>query len=172
MQEAAETAIRSPDHASPLIQDMVKAVELHVRQEEDKHLLEALYLKSEVMRMADLIGKERQQLQQEQQQLLSFQLSIREQATVRQKLLEQRLHTRQKITSALTSLSLLALFIILEFVCLALFQTPAAGSVTLSILIPIGVCILLRMITLTPPFKFLKLIYTSAPHKRRAQAQV
>lgn len=172
MQEAAETAIRSPDLASPLMQDVVKTVESHVRQEEEKHLREALYLKREVQRMADFLEQERQQLQQEQQQLLSFQLSIREQATVRQKLIEQRLHIHRKIMSAVTSFALLALFIVLEFVCLALFRTPAAGSVTLSILIPIAVCVLLRMIVLTPPFKFLKLMYKSAPRKRRVQAQV
>jgi hypothetical protein len=170
MQEATEAAIRSPETASPLIQDVVKTVELHVRQEEEKHLIETLYLKREVQRMAEFLEQERQKLQKEQQQLLSFQLSVREQAKTRQKLLEERLHARQRVFSSLTSLALLAFFIILEFVCLALFQTPFDGSVALSILIPIVACILLRMVLATP-LDLLKTMYTSAPHRRRVKAQ-
>jgi hypothetical protein len=171
MQEAAEAAIRSPEHTSPLIQDVVKTVEWHVRQEEDKHLIEALYLKREVQRMTEVLEQERQQLQQEQQQFLSFQLNVREQANVRQKLHEERLSTHQKAISLVTSFSLLALFIILEFVCLALFHAPATGSVALSILLPIIVCILLRM-ALATPLSLLKTMYQSAPHKRRLKTQV
>jgi hypothetical protein len=169
MQEATEAAIRSPENASPLLQDVVKTVELHVRQEEEKHLIEALCLKREVKRMATILEQERQQLQQEQQKLLSFQLSIREQAKVRQKLHEERLHTQQKVISLVTSFALLALFIVLEFTCLALFHTPVVGSVTLSIVIPIVVCVLLRFVLATP-LHLLKTIYTSAPHRRRAKA--
>lgn len=171
MLEAAETTIRSPDAASPLIQDVVKTVESYVRQEEEKHLIEALYLKREVRRMADFLEQERQQLQQEHQQLLSFQLSIREQAIARQKLHKERLDTHQKVVSAVTSLSLLALFIVLEFVCLALFHAPAVGSVTLSILLPIVVCTVLRLLPATPLFTLTKTIYTGAPHKRRIKVQ-
>lgn len=170
MQEAAEAAIRSSEYASPLIQDVIKTVEWRVRQEEDKHLIEALYLKREVRRMTEFLEQEHQQLQQEQQQFLSFQLKIREQANTRQQLHEQRLSTHQKVVSLVTSLSLLTLFIILEFICLALFHAPAVGSVTLSILLPIVVCILLRM-ALETPLNSLKAIYQSAPHKRRVKAQ-
>lgn len=172
MQEVAEVAMRSPDNAPPLLQDVVKTVEAHLRQEEDKHLIEALSLKRKVQQMVDLLEQERQQLQQEQQQLLSFQLSVREQAAARQKLLEERFRARQKVTSFITSFSLLALFVILEFICLALFRTPFAGSVALSIVIPIVVCILLRMIVLTPTFKLLRTMYASAPRRRRVKVQV
>jgi hypothetical protein len=170
MQEAAEAAIHSPEHASPLIQDVVKTVELHVRQEEDKHLAEALYLKREVQRMTEFLEQERQQLRQEQQQFLSFQLSVREQTDLRQKLYKERLSTHQKVFSLVTSFSLLALFVILEFICLALFRVPVVGSVTLSILLPIIVCILLRMV-LVHPLSFLKSMHLGAPHKRRVKAQ-
>ena len=170
MQEAAEAAILSPEHASPLVQDVVKTVELHVRQEEDKHLAEALYLKREVQRMADFLQQERQKLRQEQQQFLSFQLSVREQTDLRQKLHEKRLSTHQQAISLATSFSLLVVFIILEFICLALFHVPAIGSVTLSILIPVIVCILLRTV-LAHPLSFLKTMHLGAPHKRRAKAQ-
>ncbi len=170
MQEATEAAIRSPEDASPLVQDAVRTVTLHVRQEEDKHLIETLYLKREVKRMAEFLEQERQQLQKEQQQLISFQFSVREQANTRRKLLEERLYARQKVFSIATSVALLALFITLEFVCLALFQTPFVGSVALSILLPIVVCILLRIVLATP-LGLLKTMYMSAPHKRRVKAQ-
>jgi len=170
MQEATEAAIQSPETVPTLVQDIVKTVESHVRQEEEKHLIEALYLKREVKRMVDVLEQERQQLQKEQQKLISLQFSAREQANVRQKLLEERLHTRQRVFSLLTSFALLAFFIVLEFICLAVFQTPFAGSVALSILLPIVACILLRIV-LETPLDHLKLIYTSAPHRRRAKAQ-
>jgi hypothetical protein len=169
MQEATEAAMRSPETVSPLVQSVVKTVELQVRQEEEKHLIETLYLKREVQRMAEFLEQESQNLQKEQQQLLSFQLSVREQAKTRQKLLEQRLHTRQRVFSSLTSFALLAFFVILEFVCLALFQTPFVGSVALCILIPVVVCILLR-IALATPLDLVKTMYTSAPHRRRVRA--
>src|SRR5579864_2640735 len=137
MQEAAEAAIHSPESASPLMQDIVKTVELHVRQEEDKHLIEALYLKREVQRMIKYLENERQQLQQEYQQFLSFQLKIREQANTRQKIHEERLLKQEKVISLVTSLSLLVLFIVFEFICLALFSAPAVGEVSLYILVPI-----------------------------------
>jgi hypothetical protein len=168
-QEAAEIALRSPDNAPPLIQEVVKTVELHLRQEEDKRLIEALCLKREVQRMADFLEQERLQLQQEQQQLLSSQLKVREQAIIRQKLLEERLYTRWKLISVVTSFSLLALFIVLEFVCLALFHTHVVGSVALSIIVPIVVCILLRIVLATP-LSLLKTMYLSAPHKRPVKA--
>jgi len=169
MQEATETAIRTPENASPLVQDVVKTVELHVRQEEEKHLIEALYLKREVQRMAEVLKQERQDLQKEQKQLLSFQLSVHEQAKTRQKFLEERLYIRQRVFSVLTSLALLAVFVVLEFVCLALFRTSAAGTVALSILLPVVVCILLRLL-LETPLSFLKTMYASAPHRRRVKA--
>ena len=118
----------------------------------------------------DDLGRVPEQLQKEQQQLVSFQLSVREQANTRHKLIEERLHARQRVFSILTSLALLALFIVLEFVCLALFQTPFVGSVALSILLPIVGCVLLRIL-LETPLDLLKTIYTSAPHKRRVKAQ-
>jgi hypothetical protein len=166
MQDAAEAALQAPGNAPLLVQDVVKTVELHLRQEEDKRLIEALYLKREVQRMADFLEQERQQLQQDQQQLLSFQLSVREQATTRQKLLEDRLYARWKVISVITSFSLLTLFIVLEFVCLALFHTRVVGSVALSIIVPIVACILLRIVLATP-LSMLKTMYMSAPHKRR-----
>jgi chromosome segregation ATPase len=170
MQEATEAAIRSPEHVSPLLQEVVKTVELHVRQKEEKLLTEALCLKREVQRMAEFLEQERLQLQKEQQQLISFQLSVREQANARRKLLEERLYARQRVFSIVMSFALLALFIILEFACLALFHTPAVGSVALSILIPIVVCILLRIVLATP-LSLIKTIYMGAPHKRRVKAQ-
>jgi Fe2+ transport system protein B len=170
MQEAAETALQSPDDASPLVQDVVKTVKLHLKKEEDKHLIEALCLKREVQRMADFLEQEHKQLQQEREQLISFQASVREQESLRQKLHKERLSTHQKVISLLTSLALLALFIVLEFVFLALFHTPFAGPVAWSIIIPIVVCLLLR-IALATPINTLKLIYKSAPHKRPVNVQ-
>jgi len=169
MQEATEAAMRSPETVPPLFQEVVKTVELQVRQEQEKHLIKTLYLKREVQRIAHILEQERQQIQKEQQKLFSLQFNAHEQANMRQKLLEERLHTQQRVFSVLTSFALLALFIVLEFVCLAIFQTPFVGVVSLSILIPVVACVLLRLV-LETPLDHLKLMYTSAPHRRRVKA--
>lgn len=168
VEEGIELALQSPESVSLQVQTAVKTIAAHLRKEEDKHLIEALYLKREVQRMADLLQQERQQLQQEQQQLLQFQVSLREQADARKKILEERHKIRGRVVSIFTSFALLASFIILEFVCLALFHVQVVGSIALSIILPIVACILLQIILATP-LPMLKTIYTGAPHKRRVK---
>jgi hypothetical protein len=169
VQHTVAQALEAPDEVSPLMVDAVKTIEYRVRQEEDRHMRDTLYLKREVQRMAEILEQERRQVQQEHERLLSFQLSLREQAAVRQKLFEQRLSTHGKLINVLSSFSLLIVFVILEFVCLALFRTPVVAQVILSIVLPIAACILLRVL-LSPALSLLKTIYTSAPHKRRVRA--
>ncbi len=71
----------------------MKTLELQVRQEEDKHLVEALYLKREVQRMAAILDQERQQIEEERHNLLVMQNTAREQAELRQKTLQARLRS-------------------------------------------------------------------------------
>ncbi len=168
MTEVARAAVEAPATAPTLIQDVVKTVELYLRKEEDKHLAETLYLKREVQRMAAVLEQERQELQEERQRVLTLQLSARKQATLRHKTLHERLRLRWRLASAMTSLGLLALFIVLQFVFLAFFHVHLIGPVALSIISPIVICILLA-IALAAPLDLIKRIYTSAPHKKKVK---
>lgn len=164
--EAAQTVILSPDNTPVLLQDVVKTVELQVRQQEDKHLIEAMYLKREIQRIAKQLEQERQQINQERQQLVALQLSIREQAELRQKTLASRLQTRWKLASIFTSIGLPILLVVLQFIFLALFHVSMIGPVSIAILAPIVVCVVLAL-ALVNPIKMVKIIYTSAPHKKK-----
>ncbi len=137
-----------------------------VRQQEEKHLIETLFLKREVQRLAEVLEQERAQLHAERQKINSFQYSIREQAEMRQKLLTDRLRTRWRIVSLLTSLGLVALLVILQFSFLAFLHVPLLMSVSLSLVAPLILCAVLAFVLATP-LHLLRTIYLSAPHKKK-----
>jgi len=158
----------SPDTRPPLLQDMMETVESQVRRVEDKHLVEALYLKREVERMAGQMEQKYRQLDQELQNLLSMQLTVREQAKLRMKVLHSRLHARWAVKSISTTLGMLALLIVLQFVSLILFHVQVGSNLSLSLITPIVVCIVLALVLATP-INMIKHFYTGAPHKRRVK---
>lgn len=165
MTEAAQTVILAPEKVPDLLHDVVKTVELQVRQEEDKHLVEALYFKREVQRIADLLEQERQQMSKERQQLAVWQNSVREQAELRYKTLDARLRTRWRTVSVGTSVGLLALLVVLQFICLAFLHVAVMTPVAVAILAPIVLCVI-GAIVLAGPLDMLKHFYLSVPHKK------
>jgi chromosome segregation ATPase len=166
--EATKTLTLSPDSRPALLQDMMETVESQVRRVEDKHLVEALYLKREVERMAGQMEQKYRQLDQELQNLLAMQLTVSEQAKLRMKVLHSRLHARWTVKSVATTLGVLALLIVLQFVCLALFHVQVGSNLSLSLITPIVVCVILALVLATP-INMIKHFYTGAPHKRRVK---
>lgn len=166
LSEAAQTVILSHDTTPVLLQDVVKTVELQVRQEEDKHLVEALYLKREVQRIAEQLEQERQTIEQERQQLAALQLSISEQSALRHQTVESRLRARWKLKAVFASIGLPFVLVLLQLVALAFFHVSVAGPASIAILAPIVVCIVLTLL-FAHPFKAVKMMYTSAPHKKK-----
>jgi chromosome segregation ATPase len=166
--EATKTLTLSPDSRPALLQEMMETVESQVRRVEDKHLVEALYLKREVERMAEQMEQKQRQLDQELQNLLAMQLTVREQAKLRMKVLHSRLHARWTVKSVSTTLGVLALLIVLQFVSLALFHVQIGSSLSLSLITPIVVCVILALVLATP-INMIKHFYTGAPHKRRVK---
>jgi len=166
--EATKTLTLSPDSRPVLLQEMMETVESQVRRVEDKHLVEALYLKREVERMARQMEQKQRQLDQELQNLLSMQLTVREQAKLRMNVLHARLHARWAVKSISTTLGILALLIVLQFVCLALFHVQVGSNLSLSLITPIVACIILALVLATP-INMIKHFYTGAPHKRRVK---
>jgi hypothetical protein len=169
--EATKTLTLSPDSRPALLQEMVETVESQVRRVEDKHLVEALYLKREVERMAEQMEQKQRQLDQELQNLLSMQLTVREQAKLRMKVLHSRLHARWTVKSVSTTLGVLALLIVLQFVSLAFFHVQIDSNLSLSLITPIVVCVILALVLATP-INMIKHFYTGAPHKRRVKEEI
>src|SRR5207302_1396402 len=97
--EATKTLTLSPDTRPTLLQEMMETVESQVRRAEDKYLVEALYLKREVERMAGMVQQKYRELDQELQNLLAMQHSAQEQAKMRMKVLQSRLRARWTVKS-------------------------------------------------------------------------
>lgn len=143
--EASQAVLQSPEKAPILFPDLVKTIEQHCRQKEDKSLAEALYLKREILCIAQLLKQEREQLKAEYQQLFAQQNTRQEQAELDQKSLQ----ARWKWVSVVTSLSLVASLVIFQFVFLSLFQVHLTAAVSLSIMAPILLCLLLALVLAT-----------------------
>src|SRR6266566_3111031 len=56
--EAANTIILTPEHTPPLLHDVAKTVELHMKQTEDQHVAELLSLIRQAQYKADLLEQE------------------------------------------------------------------------------------------------------------------
>src|SRR5579883_2339776 len=168
--EATQTVELSPESVPTFLQDAVKTLEIRAREVEDKHLLEALYLKGEVQRMAEQLTAERKLLDEERQKLFTMQHTAREQAELHQKMLQSRLYTRWKFKSATTSVGLLVTLIVLQFLTLSLFHIPFVTAVALAIFAPVVLCSLLAFV-LARPLSTVKDIYESAPRKKKVKKQ-
>lgn len=166
--EAAQTIELSPASTSLLFQDVMKTLELQVRQEEDKHLVEALYLKREVQRMAALLEQERQQIEEERHNLLVMQNTAREQAELRQKTLQARLRARAKVRSITVTIGMVVLLVTLQFLFLNLAHIKIAAEISFLLLLPIIICSLLAFVFSTP-LSHVRDIYYGAPHKKNVK---
>jgi hypothetical protein len=164
--EAAQTIELSPDSAPLLFQDVMKTLELQVRQEEDKHLVEALYLKREVQRMAALLEQERQHIEEERHNLLVMQNTAREQANLRQKTLQARLRSRWKLRSITVTVGMIILLVTLQFLFLNLARIKIAAEISFLLLLPIIVCSLLAFV-LSGPFSRARDTYFGASHQKK-----
>lgn len=168
--EATQTIELSPEKVPAFLQDAVKTLEIRAREVEDRHLLEALYLKGEVQRMAEELTTERKLLDEERQKLFTMQHTAREQAELYHKTLQSRLYARWKFKSAMTSVGLLLILIVLQFLFLSLFHIPFVTVVSLAIFAPVILCSLLAFV-LARPLTTAKDIYESAPHKKKVKKQ-
>nr|BBH88474.1 hypothetical protein KTC_32250 [Thermosporothrix sp. COM3] len=165
---ATQELARSPENPPELLQEVKATIEAQIKQQEEKHLVELLLLKREVQHMADVLDKERKQLAEEQKRVLTLQRSSREQAHLRQRLLEQRIKTRWKVTSLLTTIVFLFCMIAFQFLFLLLFHIPLTAGISFALLTPILLCIL-GVFALNGPLATAWTIYTGAPHKKKVQ---
>jgi len=165
--EAAQTLELSPDSTPLVLQDVMKTLELQVRQEEDKHLVEALYLKREVQRMAESLAQERALIAEERQRLLVMQNTAREQAELRQKTLQLRLRSRWKARTIITTVGMIFLLVILQFLFLNLAHVKLAAYISFLLLLPIIICSLLAFLLFGPLARARESYYIT-PRKKKS----
>lgn len=168
VKEATQALEVSPDEAPVLLHDTVKTLELRAQQLEDKHMVETLYLKREVQRLAELLRKEQQQIEQERQNLIVMQYTVREQSELRRKTLQAHLYARWRASFVFVALSLLAVMIVLQFISLALFHVGMGIFTSIALIAPIIVCGILALV-LSQPISMMRHIYESAPHKKKVK---
>jgi len=164
--EAAKTLILAPDKPPVLMHDVMKTIELHAQQVEDKQLVEVLYLKREVQRLSEQLNGERQELEQERQQLLQMQHSLREQAELRHKVIQTRLRTRWAMGIALVTTTSLVLLVLLQVLFLKIDHVAFTAPLDFAIFAPVLFGVIFSLI-FAHPLSMIRSIYKGAPHKKK-----
>lgn len=140
--EAARTLVLSPDHTPPLLHDVVKTLEFQVKQTEDQHVAEILRLMRQAQHKAELleqeIASERVQIDEERQNLIKLQNSVREQAQLRYKSLNDQFRSRW-----FTTLAFLMTFVLLALSFLQFMLNALGFPVYILLSLPFVICIVL-----------------------------
>jgi myosin heavy subunit len=166
--EAAAVLERSPDEVPVLLHDVVKSLQVRAQQMEDKHLIEILYLKHEVQRLAEELRQEREQVHQKQQEVMKMQYTVREQSELRRKTIEASLYARWRASLAIVATSLLLVFVVLQVLSMYLLRAALSPAAIIALVVPLVVCGVLAVL-LSEPLAMARHIYRSAPTKRRVK---
>ncbi|MGZ6383894.1 MAG: hypothetical protein ACXWOL_00530, partial [Ktedonobacteraceae bacterium] len=145
VEEAANTIILTPEHTPPLLRDVAKTVELHMKQTEDQHVAELLALIRQAQYKADLLelelANEREKIAEERQNLVDQQASISEQAQYRFTTMQQHLQAHWTLVLTLMAALLLILMPVFQLVFVAM-KVP----LYFAIFVPVVICILITFL--------------------------
>lgn len=166
IEDAAKTLALTPDKPPELMGDVLKTIELHAQQVEDRQLVEVLHLQREVQRLSDQLTLERLEAEQERQQLLQMQQTVREQAVLRHKVIQTRLRTRWTMAVACVTTASLLLLILLQTLFLKIDHVPFTAPLDFAIFAPIFFCVIFSFV-FAHPISAVRGIYKSAPHKKK-----
>ena len=145
--QAARTIELTPGDVPVVLNDVMKTVELHVRQLEDKNTAEALYLMRQAQRkakqMEQELVQERQQMALERQNLHNLQQRARDQAELRKTVVEKRLRAQYTLSLIGITSGLLLLLPILQIFLLSSWHVRLLPLAYLLLFAPVIVGILL-----------------------------
>ena len=138
--EAANTIVLTPEYTPPLLRDVAKTVELHMKQTEDQHVAELLALIRQAQYKADLLeqelANEHEKIAVERQNLLDQQSRISEQAQYRYTTMQQHLQAHWTLVLTLMAAFLLILVPIFQLVFVAM-----KVQLDIAIFVPVAICI-------------------------------
>ncbi|MEO8957011.1 MAG: hypothetical protein ABI396_03600 [Ktedonobacteraceae bacterium] len=150
VEETARTLTLTPENRPTTRTDLLKTVELHVRQAEDKHTAEALYLTRQAQRKAAQMEQEllaeRQQIAIERQNIHNLQQSAREQAQLRKRMVTERLRAGYTLTLTLMTTVLLILLPIFQVMLFSFLHIPLMTATIFALFAPLLLCIVLAAI--------------------------
>jgi hypothetical protein len=172
VEDAARTIDFAPTSRTGSFKDVMKTVELHVRQVEDKHTAEALYLMRQAQHKAakleQELAKEREQITLERQNLHTLQASVREQAELRKRIVEDRLQLQYTVTMTVMTTFFLLLLPITQLVFFSLLHLPLTLQIAFALFAPLLICVVLVAI-----FSYIRsstrLITSGTPQKKAVQ---
>lgn len=145
VEEAAQTLVLSPEHTPPLLRGVAKTLEFQVKQTEDLHVAELLYLMRQAQLKAALLeqelANEREKMAAERQDLLSQQAKISEQAKYRFDTMQQHVRAHWTLVLTLMAAALLILVPIFQLVFVS-WKVPLDIAIFAPVLICIGAAFL------------------------------
>lgn len=147
--KATQTLELHPDERPDTRNDIMKTVELHIKEAEERHTTEAVYLMQQAQRKALQMeherANERLKIKAERENLQAQQTAIREQAKAQQLALENRL--RHQWTLALASMATLLLLILplLQVIFFSLVRVRLTTPMWFALIVPVAICMLLAV---------------------------
>ncbi|GAC1384950.1 MAG: hypothetical protein NVSMB33_13710 [Ktedonobacteraceae bacterium] len=148
--DAAHTIELTPENRPDrpaAFHDIMKTVEFHVRQAQDKHTAEALYLMRQAQRKAAKLEyeltQERQQIATERQNLHNLQTSAREQAELRKRIVGERLRAQYTLTLTIMTTFFLLLLPIFQLIAYSFIHLRFTPQIVLALFAPLLVCMVL-----------------------------
>src|SRR5712692_267600 len=149
VEQASRTLELDPQNRPRMTNDALKTVELHVRQIEDKHTAESLYLLRQAQKKAkqleQQLASEREQIAAERENLHKLQMSAREQAELRKRVVEDRLRAQNMLTIALGTSLLLIILTCLQIAVLSLLHFPLTQTLLFALAAPLLLCLVLAL---------------------------
>jgi hypothetical protein len=141
--DAARTLELHPLDRAGMTNDAMKTVELHVKQIEEKHTAESLYLLRQAQKKAyqleHELTEERQQIALERDTMQNMQNSLREQAELRKHMADNRLRVTFISTITLITTALVAMLLVCQLLLLLWLHVP----LMLALIVPMLICIVL-----------------------------
>jgi len=138
--EAARTLELHTEDGAVMTNDAMKTVKLHVRQIEEKHTAESLYLMRQAQKKAyqleQELVKERLQIALERDNMQNQQNSLRQQTELRQQMTENRLHVKFVSTITFIATGLVILLFVFELFFLSWLHIPFTPSLGFALVVP------------------------------------
>lgn len=137
---ATHTVELGIDNDAPTVEeDLKKTVKLHIRQVEDQHVAQALYLARQAQHKAALLeeelARERQQITEERAKLYTMQNTLREQAEQRKRTIDAHLRSKYAAKTTFYAILLTLPFAVVQFILTADLHTTLIFALVVAFLV-------------------------------------
>ena len=168
--KATQTLDLHPDERPATKNDIMKTVELHIKEVEERHTAEAVYLMQQAQRKAlqveHELARERLKISAERKNLQDQQTAMREQVKAQQLAMEKRLRNQWTVALASMTTILLLILPLLQVIFLSLVRIQLSALMWFALLFPVVLCSLLAIL-----FANMRVEAAKAAKKKKAAEQ-